>query len=83
MFVKLKKWLSCIMILIFSVILLPANVFAADETDNSGIISGKTYVITSKNSGKVMEVANFGTQNGNKIQQWDYGNGASQQWIIE
>lgn len=71
------------MILIFSVILLPANVFAADETDNSGIISGKTYVITSKNSGKVMEVANFGTQNGDKIQQWDYGNGASQQWIIE
>ena len=83
MFVKLKKWLSCIMILIFSVILLPANVFAADETDNSGIISGKIYVIISKNSGKAMEVANFGTQNGDKIQQWDYGNGASQQWIIE
>ena len=83
MFGKLKKWLSCMMILIFSVILLPTNAFAADETDNSGIISGKTYVITSKNSGKAMEVANFGTQNGDKIQQWDYGNGTSQQWIIE
>ena len=85
---KINKWLSSIMIFIFSIVLLPANAFAAntsasDEIDNSGIISGRTYVITSKNSGKAMEVASFGTQNGEQIQQWDYGNGTSQQWIIE
>src|SRR5574344_1144098 len=71
------------MVIIFSVILLPSNAFAADETDNSGIVSGKTYVITSKNSGKAMEVASFGTQNGDKVQQWENRNATSQQWIIE
>ena len=36
---KIKKWLSCIMVLILSVILLPLDAFAADETDNYVIIS--------------------------------------------
>lgn len=83
MFKKVEKMLSCLLVIIFSVIMIPVNALAADETDNNGISSGKTYVITSKNSGKAMEVANLGINNGDKIQQWDYADSTSQQWIIK
>ncbi len=49
-----------------------------------GIVSGSTYEITNKNSGKALDV-NGGptaTQDGANVQQWTYGGGTNQQWKV-
>ena len=46
------------------------------------VISGATYKITSKQSGKVLDVAGISKDNGANIQQWEWLNGNHQQWII-
>jgi|GEM_PF-586638 len=48
----------------------------------SGIISGRTYAIISKNSGKALDVSNNSTSNGASIQQWTYGGTANQLWTV-
>jgi hypothetical protein len=40
------------------------------------------YRITSRASGKVLDVEGGSLQNGAKIQQWDYWGGANQHWRL-
>jgi hypothetical protein len=40
-----------------------------------------SYRFVSVHSGKVLDVADWSTQNGGNVQQWTYGGGANQQWI--
>lgn len=58
-----------------------------NDSDNGGggdadLQSGKTYRITSVFSGKAMDVAEHSMSNGGNIQQWSYGGGANQQWVV-
>jgi hypothetical protein len=48
----------------------------------SGIISGRSYVIVSKNSGKALDVTNNSTSNGTSIQQWTLSGAANQLWTV-
>lgn len=41
------------------------------------------YYLESVHSGKVLDVAGWGNQNGANVQQWDYGSQANQQWVLE
>lgn len=41
-----------------------------------------SYIITSEESNKVIEVTNFGAYNGDGIQQWEYTRAESQQWYF-
>lgn len=47
-----------------------------------GIIANGIYQITSRLSGKVLEVAGLGTSDGSNVQQWDYWWGESQRWVV-
>lgn len=49
---------------------------------NNTINSGSTYVIVSKNSGKVMDVAGGSTTNNAKIDQWGFSNSNNQRWVV-
>lgn len=48
----------------------------------SGPVSGRTVHIVSKNSGKCLDVAGAGFNNGANVQQWDCHNGANQFWTL-
>ncbi len=51
----------------------------------SGIVSGSTYEITARHSGKALDV-NGGptaTQDNANVQQWTYAGGTNQQWKVE
>ncbi len=48
----------------------------------SGIISGRSYAIISKNSGKALDVTNNSTSNGTSIQQWTFSGAANQLWTL-
>jgi arabinan endo-1,5-alpha-L-arabinosidase len=45
-------------------------------------VSGGTYRITPRHSGKALDVANCGTANGTNVQQWSWLNNTCQQWIL-
>ncbi|MEK3885504.1 carbohydrate-binding protein [Paenibacillus sp. PL2-23] len=47
------------------------------------IVSGKTYKIASKQTGKALDIANQSASNGANVQIWAYTGGSNQQWIIE
>lgn len=49
---------------------------------NPAIENGK-YKILARHSGKSLDVANWGTTNGTRVQQWTWHGGASQQWTFE
>lgn len=51
-------------------------------SSNSTIVSGATYQILAKHSGKGLDVTNVSTANGAAIQQWNYSGGANQKFII-
>ena len=74
-----------IMVIIVSII--PKMAFAVEgKTNNNSIgdeISEGNYIITSSLSNKAIEVANYGANNGDLIQQWTYGGGMQQQWMIQ
>jgi|GEM_PF-449508 len=55
---------------------------SSSSSTASGIISGRTYAIISKNSGKALDVSNNSTSNGAGIQQWTYGGTANQLWTV-
>jgi len=52
-------------------------------TSGGGIVSGGTYKITNKASGKVVDVSGVSTSNGARIHQWDWANGNNQKWVVE
>jgi hypothetical protein len=48
----------------------------------SGIVSGQTYVIKAKHSGKCLDVGGVSTDDGANIQQWTYIGGNNQKWTV-
>ncbi|RYY32843.1 MAG: hypothetical protein EOP46_17985, partial [Sphingobacteriaceae bacterium] len=46
------------------------------------IVSGATYKITNRNSGKALDVFQQLTTNGAIIHQWDYASATSQKWVV-
>jgi len=58
---------------------LSAQVSAVPKA--SGLLTG-TFKILSKESGKALDVTGVSTANGAAIQQWTYGGGANQKWVI-
>lgn len=52
------------------------------SVSSSGIISGRTYEMIVKHSGKCLDVAAVATHNGANIQQWDCHGGANQRWTL-
>jgi hypothetical protein len=48
-------------------------------SDGSAVVNG-TFKIVSRNGGKALEAAAFGTANGTQIQQWGYWGGSNQKW---
>jgi len=56
---------------------------AAPVENSSGLVSGATYKITAKCSGKALDNDNWQTTAGSNVHQWEYGNNqANQQWIL-
>lgn len=53
------------------------------STPSTSIESGKTYKITSKYSGKALDVADSSTSDGGNVQQWSYTGGNNQRWKAE
>ncbi len=49
-----------------------------------GIVSGSTYEIAARHSGKALDVTGgpTATQDGANVQQWTYGGGSNQQWKV-
>lgn len=52
----------------------------ATPQPGTGIISGSTYEIVNVNSGKALDSA--GTWDGANVQQWSYGGGDNQKWVL-
>ena len=48
---------------------------------SEGIVDGATYRIENRNSGKVLEVTEAGTTDGDAVQQWDYLGLDHQKWV--
>jgi endoglucanase len=59
-----------------------ASSIVSSSSANDPLISGATYVLVAKHSGKALDVRDNSTSNGAGIQQWSYGGGANQQWVI-
>jgi aryl-phospho-beta-D-glucosidase BglC (GH1 family) len=47
-----------------------------------GIISGATYKVQARHSGKALDAAGVGTSDGTNVQQWQYGGGNNQLWRV-
>lgn len=48
----------------------------------AAIVSGGTYTLTARHSGKVLDVTGSGTTNGTNVEQWTNYNASNQQWVI-
>ena len=48
----------------------------------SGIVSGATYSITAKHSGKVIDVSSISMDDGALVHQWTYVGGNNQKWVV-
>ena len=56
---------------------------SAPVENNTGLVSGATYKIISKCSGKSLDNDNWQTEAGSNVHQWEYGNDQeNQQWIL-
>ena len=56
---------------------------AAPAGSSSGLVSGATYKILAKCSGKALDNDGWQTAPGSNVHQWSYGdNQANQQWIL-
>lgn len=53
---------------------------SAHEVKADAIVSGNTYKITARHSGKVLDVARGATNAGANVQQWSDTNGTNQKW---
>ena len=56
---------------------------APDPEPNGGIVSGGVYRITSKQTGKVVDVSGVSQNNGARVQQWEWANGDNQKWVVD
>lgn len=55
----------------------------SQDQNTSGLVSGATYKISAKCSGKSLDNDNWSTTPGTNVHQWAYGNDqANQQWIL-
>ena len=81
----IKKIFSCVIILALMMQILPLKAIAIENIDETTTedLSGKFYVITSKQSNKSIDVKDAGRNNGAIIHQWDYVEEANQQWLLE
>jgi hypothetical protein len=52
-------------------------------TSNGGIVSGQTYRLTARHSGKVLDVSACSVANGANVQQWSWLGGGCQRWKVE
>lgn len=52
------------------------------NSQSETIVPGKTYVIVSRNSGKVLDVVGNSTDDGANVQQWQYNGTGNQKWEI-
>ena len=62
---------------------LPTVTYWTMIVAESGIVSGNTYSILSKLSGKALDVEANSTANGGNIHQWTYYGNNNQKWIID
>ena len=79
-----KKRTSVIWVVSLLVVLLGSSMiglFSSIEVEGA-IVSGATYKITARHSGKALDVAGVSTANGADIHQWDYVGGNNQKWIL-
>lgn len=54
----------------------------SDGNPDDGIVSGQTYKLVNRNSQKVLDVYEAGTNNGDTVIQWSDNEGNNQQWQI-
>ena len=59
-----------------------SGIVAAYEVKADAIISGNTYKITAKHSGKVLDVARGAKTASANVQQWNDTNGTKQKWTV-
>lgn len=59
-----------------------AGLASAQGVKADEIVSGQTYKITAKHSGKALDVASKATYAGANVQQWSYNGGTNQQWKV-
>lgn len=59
---------------------LLTSAVSAHEVKADAIVSGNTYKITARHSGKVLDVARGATNAGANVQQWSDTNGTNQKW---
>ncbi|MGF1206419.1 RICIN domain-containing protein [Streptococcus infantarius] len=59
-----------------------SGIVAAYEVKADAIISGNTYKITAKHSGKVLDVARGAKTASANVQQWNDTNGTNQKWTV-
>ncbi|MBN2274673.1 MAG: family 43 glycosylhydrolase [Bacteroidales bacterium] len=57
-------------------------VAGASSTTPTGVVSGGTYRMTPRHSGKAVDVQNCGTANGTNVRQWSWLNNTCQQWVF-
>ena len=55
---------------------------SAHEVKADAIVSGNTYKITARHSGKVLDVARGAKNAGANVQQWSYNGGNNQKWKV-
>lgn len=55
---------------------------AAMKIGDTGLLSGISYTITNKNSGKLLDISGGKTDDGTNIQQWSANGRSNQQWRI-
>lgn len=79
---KIRKGITFILLITVFITMLPIKSVFAKADDNINVPDGE-YVITSKLSNKSIEVANYGKNIGDLIQQWTYGGALQQQWILQ
>lgn len=77
---KWNKWIALFMVLVMALTVIGPNEIQAESVANIAFDADSYYIVTSKESNKVMEVHNFGIYNGDQIQQWEYSGAESQQW---
>ena len=51
--------------------------------ETGGVTAGETYKLLNLATSNALDIVGAGTQNGDDAQQWDYLDGASQQWTVE
>ena len=87
MYKKTNRGIAAIIIVIMTVLALypqkEGTEYVKAAKSVFTLTEGNSYIITSKESNKVMEVSDFGIYNGDRLQQWDYSKEESQQWQIK